>query len=403
MKKTQISFLISTCLFLSACATVPPTDIPLPTHAVQPGPVIELLNERSIHDVVKIVPESENQVHVLIASTELKQVIDVVVRPEGVVQSRIIRSNISPSALDGAFDKNGKLHALIDTEHWVLLGEKWQFSCDTPWQRAGITAQEARFIPGGSDLIWSFTVNGEALGAPGRWDWYAIGGYGGGILWPWHQHGKKLMIAPGSSISGSGWMVLDRTDKSDVDYWISTAQDNVEIVYVVSRSSFGASAEERYVNFKIDDFLHGSTLNSLDTSVLRDRIPIRDVSGHSIKASEVDNRSSILLLAARQSDARTGLFSMQWIMSRNGNTLHCLKIGKPRDIWSGKGFPVLYATFTRKGWSSTIQVGLADTGSFWGSIWKALDIRTLKNGTTFLVWPMKHQLVGRWIRQETGE
>ena len=87
-----------------------------------------MLSVPTSRDKVRVVAESGDQVRVLIASTELRQVLELVVRPAGVVQRRVVRAQASPWTIDAAFDSSGRFHALIDTEHLVLEDGEWRES-----------------------------------------------------------------------------------------------------------------------------------------------------------------------------------------------------------------------------------------------------------------------------------
>jgi hypothetical protein len=90
---------------------------------------------------------------------------------------------------------------------------------------------------------------------------------------------------------------------------------------------------------------------------------------------------------------------MPRVSADTGGTLHALTVGKARDEWWGKGFPIRYVTFSGNEWSGPVDVGLADVSSFWGSIWDALDIASTGQGRAFLVWPTEQAIVGRWIER----
>jgi hypothetical protein len=78
------------------------------------GNTIELLRVETARDKVCLVAEPDGNVHAIISTTKLNQVFDVLVGPEGVIEKRLIRSNVSPWQVDGALDSDGQLNVLIN-------------------------------------------------------------------------------------------------------------------------------------------------------------------------------------------------------------------------------------------------------------------------------------------------
>ena len=80
---------------------------------------------------------------------------------------------------------------MTDAEQVSLTGSTSRFdNCpEAPAKPASLDAVGG--APGGP-LLYAFDVRGKALGAPARWDFYGIGGYGGGIIWPWRTRGSRL-------------------------------------------------------------------------------------------------------------------------------------------------------------------------------------------------------------------
>ena len=120
--------------FFCGCATTPQPDLKPP--AVSLGPVMDVLKVETGDDVVRLVPNPEGEVHALIASAQWKQVVHVLVREEGACEPETVLSNVSPSRLDGAWDRDGC--------HWP---SRWPPSCCTRCagtQLRGITPKEQR-------------------------------------------------------------------------------------------------------------------------------------------------------------------------------------------------------------------------------------------------------------------
>ena len=368
-----------------------------------------MLRVKTVRDKVKMIPDANGQVHILIASTELRQVLEVIVLPSGVVQRRVIRSDVSPWVIDGAFDARGILHVLIDTEHMVLEDGIWRKADRTPWQELGLKAQAASFVSGAPNLIWSFRIDGREFNTPGRWDFYAIGGAAGAIAWPWFSHGTRAVLVSESASGYGPWIVLEPEGKEDT-MAIAVAADrqgNVQIVYRRSRGGISDAIAHRYL--RIDaEILAGGRTDTLRSSELQaGSRKYLGVEGQSIEMGHVEGKSIELgqLLHGFTSSgpvfiprppARAAMFR---VSSGTGETLSALTVGKPRDEWWGKGFPIRYSIFSHNVWSEPIDVGVADVSSFWGIFWDACDITSTGQSRAFLAWPTEQAIVGRWVER----
>jgi len=383
-----------------ACATtnqVPPAEsAPPPT--VHLGPTIELLQVRTGHDTVRVVANSDGSVHVLIGSRELRQVFDVVVPRVGELQRRVIKSDISPSLLDGAFDAQHRLHALIDTEHMVLEEGVWHHSDQTPWQASGLKAYAARFVPGAPDLIWAFQVDGREVDAPRRMELFGFGGYGAGIFWPWFTAGTRMVLVSGSPAGYGPWVVIEAQGKEDTRVYDMAAdnQGSVHLVYAASGGGVASDTEHRYVRLTAELLRRsaGSGSGGAESPKSSDKLP--DVQGQKIGEHQVVRRESSngpALIALPVGPFAGG----SRLSSDTGETLHAVTIGEPRNQWWGKGFPVRYQLFSDNAWSGGIDVGVAEVRAFWGGIWDAFDIASVGNDRVFVVWPTEQAIVGRWV------
>jgi len=414
-------------LFVAGCATTP-VNGPVPTPPnIRLGPVLELLKILTARDKTRVILDNSGRGHVIIASTKLEEVHHIVVGPEGISEREVIRSAISPSSIDAAFDRAGSLHVLIDGEHLIMMEGVWQNSADTPWKKAGIEIREARFVPGAPDLIWAFTVKGEEVGAPGRLDWYGIGGYGAGIIWPWHKHGEKLVVVPEANPACTTWTVLDPKDKLDVNNWqlAADARRNIQAVYDSTRTFFVNATEARYVRFKVEECPPNGAAGTEAAPATKANRLLLAVSGQPIEGQfgtlGLGNQVSLSV----DPETGTALFVIAHDMSRlvreavrdeaiglpigtyweprlapaGRDRFHAVVIGKSRNFWTwtAKGSPIYYLEFSDRAWSAPIEVGIADVSAYWGLIWNAIQIGSDGKNRALVVWPIESGIVGRWI------
>jgi hypothetical protein len=238
-------------LLLTACVATPPRPAGEPP-AVELGQVIRLLEVPTSSEKVRALIDDAGFVHVLIASPHDRTLRRLVVDAAGAIPlAEVIRSDVNPASLDAAFDAVGRLHVLAGTLHLVREPAGAWSEAATPWAAAGLEAGTARFVAGGAPggpLLYAFDVKGKALGAPARWDFYGIGGYGGGIIWPWRTRGSRLAVVAEDSGRYDAWSVVDLDDNEDVADWSAVASPDarVHVVYDAQRSVLALQSLARY-------------------------------------------------------------------------------------------------------------------------------------------------------------
>jgi len=369
-----------------------------PPPVVSLGPTIELLRVRTGHDTVRVVAHGDESVHVLIASRELRQVFDVVVPRVGEPKRSVIKSDISASRLDGAFDAQRRLHALIDTEHMVLEEGVWHSSDQTPWRASGLKVYSARFVPGAPDLIWAFHVNGKEVDAPRRMELFGFGGFGAGIIWPWFTAGIRTVLVSESPAGYGPWVVIEAQGRQDttVDDIAADDQGSVYLVYSASSGGLASATEHRYVRLTAELLRRNAGSDSGGPGSPESSSKFLSVQGqpigeHQVVRRESPNGPAFIALPVGPFAGGSRL------SSDTGETLHAVTIGEPRNQWWGKGFPVRYQLFSDNAWSGGIDVGVAEVRAFWGGIWDAFDIASVGNDRVFVVWPTEQAIVGRWV------
>lgn len=398
-------------------------QIPAEELNVQLGRQIELVKVKTSREKVKIVADRSGGAHVIVASPELKQVLEVVVRPEGIAQRRVIRSGISPDQIDGALDAHEKLHVLIDAEHWVFEHDRWRRSDTTPWQSAGIRASDIRFVAGAPGLIWSFDVSGTQVGAPNRVDIWGFGGYGAALVWPWLTHGSRAVIVAELPSGYGRWLVLGAHGVEDTAVQAAAA-DRAGNIYVVYSSSRGGilSGDPQFRYTRIGADLLTQSANAVPSSqdTWFESGQLLDIEGRPLSPLE---RQCMNYLGRCDSLAVTpngdiAVVGLDWIVrndrwspgeksppslyyvfltaSKTG-LFYALTVGEPEDSWWGKHFPVHYRQFIDGRWSAPILIGTADVESFWGVIWHAFDLASVNGNGVFAAWPTDDGIVGRWI------
>lgn len=400
---------------LCGCATTPQPVLKPP--AVSLGPVVDLLKTKTGDDLVRLVPDPEGTMHALIASSQRKQVVHVLVDEEDVREPEILLSNVSPSRLDGACDARGRLHALVDTLHMIREGGLWLRSTDTPWAETGITPSWAGFVPGSPDLVWAFVVEGGDVGASLRMDIYGFGGGypAAGIIWPWFTRGSRLVLA--AEGSPACWNVFDLTGRRD-SRPLAMASDlagNLHVLYYKSLGGLLMEMDRHYARLDSRDLApdparhpDGKDLKA-GSRVLR----LQNVAGSRIRNTHAARRSApcsmavdpgsgtiligtdMLIRGAKYTNAISGSLSPEGgIFTRTapagGSAFHAL-------VGAGS-----YRLLSGLEWSAPLQLGDAQVASFWASPWGACDLASPGNGKVFATWPTPQGIVGRWITPDAG-
>jgi hypothetical protein len=238
-------------LLLTACQETPPRPAG-ETPAVELGPVIRLVEVPTSNERVRALIDDAGLAHVLVASPGDRTLRHVVVDAAGAIRiADVVRSDLKPASLDAVFDAAGRLHVLAGTLHLVRDPAGQWSEAATPWAAAGLEAGTARFVTGGAPggpLLYAFNVGGKALGAPARWDFYGVGGYGGGIIWPWRTRGSRLAVVAEDGGRYDSWSVVDLDDNEDVADWSAVASPDgrVHVVYDAQRSVLALQSLARY-------------------------------------------------------------------------------------------------------------------------------------------------------------
>lgn len=396
--------LIAMAIMMAGCATrAPPAEPAAPPAVVVLGPVIPLLDVPPTTDRVRVVPAPDGSVHVLVASNGPRVVREVVVSPSGEVQHRrIVLGDVSVSNLDAAFDRRGRLHALIDQEHLVFEQGVWHRSDQTPWQALEWRPHRARFVPNAPDLVWSFEVDGSKVGASGRWEIYGFGGMGAGIIWPWFTRGERAVVVADLPSGFGPWIVIDPEGPMDTRVTDATADDggNVYLAYAATREGMIPAAGVYYVKLAADLLAGSDGVEWRRTGVDGSLRTVRAVKGTPLGAQAVVRGESAY--RPHYVPYPPHFFGGVGALRMSTNVLQrprALVVAEARDKWFGRGFPIQYVEFDDFRWSSPIEVGLADHagGSLLRSIWDAYDLGTTGSGRTFVAWPTAQGIVGRWI------
>lgn len=397
------------------CATTPQPDLKPP--AVSLGPVMDVLKVETGDDVVRLVPDSEGAVHALIASSKRKQVVHVLVREEGAGEPETVLSNVSPSRLDGAWDGDGRLHALIDTSHMIREDYAWLPSAHTPWAGAGITPSWAGFVPGSPGLVWAFVVEGGDVGASLRMDIYGFGGGypAAGIIWPWFTRGSRLVLA--AEDSPACWNVFDLTGRLD-SVPLALASDLAGTLHVLYYKSMGGLLKDMDLHFARLDIrdLAPDAGRHPDGKELKagDRLlKLRNVAGSQVPNTHAQRRSVPCSMAADPGSGAV-LIGMD-LLIRGGEYTDAIRGSLPpeggmftRTAPAGdNAFHALvgagcYRLLSGLEWSAPLQLGVAEVASFWGSPWEACDLASTGNGKAFATWPTPHGIMGRWITRDAA-
>jgi hypothetical protein len=430
------------CL-LSGCAAPPAPDFSsLKPPAVRLGPVLVILPVETGEDIVRTVPAPDGQLHVLIASAKLKQVLDVVVRDVEVAQPVVIRTNVSPASIDGAFDREGRLHVLIDLEHWIMEEGAWHVSDRTPWADAGLKARRAWFVRGGPELVWAFVLAGSDVDAPIRMEIWGIGGAGAGIIWPWFTRGVRTVLVEERAPECNVWNVLHQKGYSDTEP-IGLAADLEGNIHVFYRGSYIFLAEDiRYYYARINARdLQPAALYSPSPAMSRGaEIRLREVMGIPLKGLAtaptyyipqnfaLNPETGMALIGMRfliQGDKFTTAFETPQpllniidnsrVAPAGKDSFHAVYLGDIQEA----GASVEYMMFSGLEWSAPLRLGFfqfstielpellkqifTDYTRATSIRRESLDLVSAVNGRAFVTWPTAHGIVGRWVARDEAK
>lgn len=425
-------------IFMAGCETPPAKPPPqLNPPEVRLGPVLDLLKVSTTQDIVRVVSSTSDQVHVLIASKALKQVIDITIGLNGMVEEQVVRSDCSPSTMDATLDGQGQLHILMDAEHWVLKDQKWRESAPTIWQEAGITVERPGFVHGAPQLVWTFTAFGKDIGSmPERRVWRGAGGgypAGGFLIYPWHEQTRKAVLVVDGAGGASPWNVLDPQSPSDtliVDaqsdaagtiHLVYATGDNVDLADTVSLLSGVVTRKAgrfllHYVRKQIKD-LQTATPNPSNPLKKLDKVQLlRGITGsrqldwpytHTRLPLAVDPVTGSALIGDRwlvKGDHWTevmnssSVFPMgsppEKISATENDNFDAITIGNIDQRFLGRT-GIKYSRFSKGEWSAPLWLSVAGTLSLLDP--PLVDMASTGNGNTFVVWSTAHGIVGRWV------
>lgn len=262
--------MLVTATLLSGCGTTQVSERNLPPPAVELGPQFEILKASRGTYKVSEVMDSTHRAHLVVAVSDSEEVRHLVIGPDGLLSSEVIRAGASPASLDLAFDGKGNLHALIDDEHLMQKDGKWIGSLRTPWKEANLNPYGAGgnllaaagpgFVKGAPDLIWTFNVQGWEMGLSKRMMQHVIIGSGWNgapiatpipepIIIPYQT--SKLLVVP-EETPYRHWNAVGMESNLDVgEANVSIdGRNNLNVVYMANNRVF--RVELRHSAFRAD-------------------------------------------------------------------------------------------------------------------------------------------------------
>lgn len=393
--------LILTCftiIAIAGCATKQNSVEAEAAPKARMGNTIELLEVETVRDKVRLVAEPDGNVHAIISSTKLNQVFDVLVGPEGIIEKRLIRSNVSPWQVDGALDADGQLNVLIDNLHLVYRDGEWREASTIP--ALNESNRYPRFVPGAPRLTWLFQIDGSKVDAPHRMEVFFIGGGPAAIIFPWFTTGSRAVVARNPKNNQQTLVVVEPTGNEDTvpEYAFSDSYGNVHLIYSRSRTGMLGYSLFHYVKIN-NDLLEGGALDSSKkTEQKSESSRVAAVVGEPI------GQDMLVIGETENGPVKVPkpvcLFG-KCLFSGAIEGYYALTVGRPHDPWFGNDFPVEFRSLLGQGayreWSGPLEVGIANSGSSLGFIWDALGIVTSGKNRSFLVWPTAQGLYGRWV------
>jgi hypothetical protein len=233
IKSVTLVWALSAGLSLSGCAT-PPTQLAAhlpPPPAVKIGSALILEAAARGSYLIGDTMDGNGCVHLIVARSDTRTVEHVSIGGTGVISRETIRTGIKPWSVDIAFDGKGRLHALIDDEHFMRDKDgKWVGPLRTPVSEAKIDLARfthpastghplgrvyLRFIKGMPDLTWGFELAGAEMGLPTRTDLDFSRDGGIPIPSPVDDEVAKFVVVP-EETPYRHWSALGMEDKLDV-------------------------------------------------------------------------------------------------------------------------------------------------------------------------------------------
>ncbi len=394
-------------LLLWGCAATPPPSLAPPS--VRLGPVLNVLDFETGTDRVRLVPDSTGRIHALVASSRMESAYHVTISDNAVSEPEIIRVDVSPERIDGAFDRDGTLHVLMDSEHLLLEHGTWKMSDPAPWAGTGIVPSWAGFVPGASELVWAFEVDGADLGASMRMDIYGIGGYGGGIIWPWFTRGSRLVLA--NEAHPDCWNVIGLPGR--LDSWpiafAAGPQGDVHASYFTSLGGMLQDPIPHYAHLRAEELAPDPAKDpeARQLGIGARTLRLQNIIGHRLPSPDPDTGPFSGPIAV---DPESGTVLLGLGLLLRGN----MYTDAPKtSLAGGTGFRAhtapagrdafhalrggSYRLLTGYEWSAPLELGEPATASFWGTPWDAVDLAGIGDGQAFAVWPVPRGIVGRWI------
>jgi len=407
---------VATVAWLGGCAVEPvrsvPGEVPGEAPAVRLGPLIALTSSPSRPGALAALIDPAGNAHVVAADTDAGTLVHVRVTPAG----DVLRQTVVVGSLDdrhvrmrAALDEQGRLHVLVNTAYWFEQGDTWLVSRETPWALAGIEARPLGLAAPGGGLTWLFVVDGEAVNAPGRWDWFGFGGPGAAIVFPWHVSSSKLVIAPGSGAPRGRWRLVDPEDSLDVRDAITSVdgQERLHVAYTVSRRGLLASGLPRYLRVSPPgaEAPPGDALAR--ASVIGEQIPVLDLTldwmDGAAMAADAPGERVMFVTESGLSVFREGA---RW---RVPERLAAGRLDAPILAAAGTGAfhliavdegGVAYRLFSQGRWSAPVALEGAARTKPADRFSTATGLGAV-GGRVFASWSTPSGVVGRWI--DAGE
>lgn len=405
---------------ISGCAWQHASEAGLIAPPVRVGPLIKVLDVEKDLGGMRVVASADNSLHVLLDVPEEKLVLDMVVRQDGSVERRTIRRyDRGYPTMDAAFDEKGKLHAIIEKEHWALEADGWRISDPTPWSIAGVDVEKPGFVAGAPNLIWRFQVSGKTVGASRRLDWIPIGEQGmGGAVIPWLSRGTRAVFVSQSANGYGPWVVVEPHGDNDTDTQSAAADARGNVYAVYERSRPGVismfKAQWRFARIPTEVIASGDAGATIRGRGESERVRYvafddsRAFTGCGVLcALAVDALSGTVVSAWSVIDAdgtqkRAGPALVELVPGFEGNfaagggdTFHAVVVSA-----GGKPFgaaQVRYYFFSQGAWSSPIEL---DKIQFHFPMRAAMPaIVGMTDGGAVAVWRQQHAVVAQWIQR----
>lgn len=405
-------------LWLTGCSSIPLVELGAPPRGLSLGPVLTLLDASTRGMEARALIDGAGRARIVAVVPEQQATYHVLVDPKGGVSVERVADFATGDSPSVAMGPDEAMHVLVGDRHLVRTRDGWQQGEPPPWVAAGVEVGDARLVAASPRPAWAFVARGDAIDAPGRWDWILFGGAWAAVPVPLHAQSAKVVVA-----RDDVWYVIDQTAREDAENGLVVALPDGSFfaVYDLSSCTFATISSPRCAAIPDApaDAPSADASRSRLIPVMGQAIPPHDRfhggAPYLLWASmAADPLSGAVLLVRPHRGARffadgrweseiplpLEAFREPRIAPAGDGRFHVLVIDDARPDCDR---PVVDTIVSRSGAAPPFQVGCVEEASWWADVpFGAYTVAGSGTGDAFAVWPTRKGLEGRWILAPPG-